>query len=461
MKKIQILGIVMIVLIIIGMNFIPLNTELTDIGKDTLAVLLVTLVLLITEPIPIGVTCILAIALMVVFNTSTLPEALSGYTNPIIFFVIVSFGISKAITKLPLSRRLLVGLIELFGRNVKTLILSIMICTALVSSIISNVAATAIFIPIIMEFLSIYKDEKERKKSGMAFMIALPVASMIGGMMTPAGSSLNLLAISLLEQQSGLTITFIHWMVYGIPIVIIALPISWLIIIKMYKPVEINYDEIITYVDSIKIRNKLSFKEKYVLILFSIMFILWVLGSWYPIFNITVVTIIGFTFLFLPGIQIIQWHEFTSSVSWEAIFLVGTIISLGGVVIKNGVSSWLVDVVFPSAFNLPIQGVLLVLSLMVFLLLVIMPVAPALISMLAPPFIIMAGDMGISPILFILTLSLCAANCYLLPLDTVPLLTYTTGYYKMIDMPKSTIFIQLVIAGIISLWLPIAFSILG
>ena len=59
---------------------------------------------------------------------------------------------------------------------------------------------------------------------------------------------------------------------------------------------------------------------------------------------------------------------------------------------------------------------------------------------------------GISPVLAMTAFGLCACNCYLLPLDTVPLITYSTGYFKMFDMPKATLWIQLLMTVVCSLW---------
>ncbi|SNS97813.1 solute carrier family 13 (sodium-dependent dicarboxylate transporter), member 2/3/5 [Anaerovirgula multivorans] len=462
MKKVQVIGLLLAITILIGMNFIPTGNILTEAGRNTLGILIAILILLITEPIPIGVTCILGIGLLVLFKAvSGIPEALNGYTNPIVFFVLVSFGISAAITKVPLSKRLLVKIMSFFGKDVKMILLSIMICAALISSIVSNVATTAIFITITLQFLNIYKDESERKSTGKSFMIGLPVASMIGGMITPAGSSLNLMSINLLEQLTGIKITFVQWMVCGIPIVTIMLPLAWLIIIKVYPPVELSSEDIRKYIETLYVPSRLNFSERYVLSLVSIMFALWVLSSWIPAFNITLVAIVGFSFLFLPKISILTWQEFLDSVSWAAFFLVGTIISIGNSLVANGVSNWIAATIFPDTIHFPIYGMVFVVGVAVFFMLIFVPVAPALISMLVAPLIDLAGAANISPVLMIMTLGLCVANCYLLPLDTVPLLTYMTGYYKISEMSRSTGLIQVCMVMIVTIWLPIALSILG
>lgn len=462
MKKSQLVGLILAGIVIVGMNFLPLSETLSMGGRNTLGILIAVIILLITEPIPIGVTCLLSIPLLFLFKAvGSLPAALGGFTNPIVFFVLASFGISRALTKVPLSNRLLKVLIKMFGRNVKRVMLAMMITIALVSSVISNVAATAVFISIVLGFLQIYDKEEDRNKTGKTFMIALPVAGMIGGMLTPAGSSLNLMTLSFLKDLTGSTVTFLEWMVIGVPVVVIVLPVAWFLLLKIYPVVEIPEKVIMDYVDTLDVPEKMDAKEKYVLILMTTMFTLWILSSWFPVFNIAVVALIGFGFLFLPGFQVITWDEFMASVSWPAFFLNGSVITIGGALISNGVSQWLVANFFPQTLNLPVIGIGFVTGLIVFVMLIIVPVAPALIPLLSAPFVGLAISIGISPVLLMMVLGLTVANCYLLPLDTVPLLTYMTGYYKMQDMPRVTALIQLFVALVVALWVPAALGLLG
>ncbi len=290
-------------------------------------------------------------------------------------------------------------------------------------------------------------------------MIGLPVAAMIGGMMTPAGSSINLLAIGLLEEQTGVVISFVEWMLYGIPLTIIMLPISWLIISHIYKPAPITADSIRRYRAGIEVRETMSGREIYVLTVFSAMFICWILSSWYPIFDITVVAIIGMTLLFLPKAEILTWDGFMESVSWPAFFLVSSILSFGSALAANGVTVW-IGSLMPGTVALPSVIVLFLLAILIFVLLVLIPVAPALLTVLVAPFIGIAVNADIPPTLVVVLLACGTAQCYLLPLDTVPILTYMTGYYKMGEMVKSNWLIQIVMAIAVAVWLPIAYAIL-
>lgn len=462
MKRSQIIGAAISLAILAGMTLVPESIGLERAGIHTLGVLLALIVALVTEPLPIGITCILGVALCVIFGvTSTVSEALVGYTNHILFFVLASFGLSEAVARVPLSQRLLAFLIRAFGARIRRILLAIMLCAALLSSIMSNVATTAMLMGVVLRFLSIYDDPIERSRSGRSFMLALPIASMIGGMMTPAGSPLNILGMDFL-LEIGIQVTFLQWMLIGIPVSLAALFLAWLVICRVFPPQEVERDRVIAYVRDMDIPPRMDFRERYVLMLVLVLLTLWILSSWFPVLNITVVGIVGFALLFLPRVEILTWQEFTDSVSWSSFFLIGTMMTLGAALSANGVSHWLVELLFSAAPTaMPAWLITLVVCAVVFLLLIPIPIGPVLITMLGTPFLSMAEVWDLSPVYLIMPLILCASNCYLLPLDTVPLLTYGTGYYRMADMPRVSGVLQIFLCAILALWLPICLRLLG
>ena len=184
------------------------------------------------------------------------------------------------------------------------------------------------------------------------------------------------------------------------------------------------------------------------------MIILWVLSSWFPVLNITVVGTVGFGLLFFPGIEVLTWEEYVKHVSWASYFLIGSMMTFGNALNQSGVSEWIIHMLFSGKTPVSVSLIVLIICLLVFILLIPIPIGPALISILGLPFITLAQSWGISPVILLMPLVLCASNCYLLPLDTVPLLTYATGYYKIADMPKVSIAIQLLTAVLITIWIP-------
>ena len=459
-SKKKIFGFALAAIILVGMFFFPEVESLSTAGVKTVGVVLAFLAILITEALPLTVICWMFLGLMPLLGvTQTFSAALSGFSNPVVFFILASFGIAAGFTTLPLSRRILVLLLKRFGKNVSSMLFAIMLCNTVISSIVSSVPTCTVFLAICHSFLELYENEEDRKSAGRAFMIGVPLTSMIGGMMTPAGSSINLLAIGLLEQFTGQTITFVQWMTVGVPLTLVTLPVTWFILVKVYKPAEISPALVKSFTTKIDISPKISAPEIRVLIITGVMLAFWILSSWFRGINIMVVALVGCCAFFLPKLGVLEWKSFIKNVNFDPFFLVGTVLCIGDAMVKNGVSDWVIT--FLPTFNMPIVMLVGFSVLLIFVMLVFIPVAPSLVTLMATPLIAMATGMGHSAPMIILTLALCAGNCYLLPLDTIPLIAYSTGYFSMTDMPKSTALIQIFLVGVMALWIPFACGLLG
>lgn len=407
------------------------------------------LILLIFEVIPVTLSCLISLGIMPVIGVAAdFSSALTGFSNQVVFFILASFGLAMALTQVPLSKRLLRKMIRLFGKNTKRLVLAFMICTAMLSSVISNVPTCAVFLSVGLNLLELYPED-ERKQTGKTMMIGIPIASMIGGVMTPAGSSINLLAISLMEKYTGTSITFVQWMCIGMPVAILLLPVSWLILVKIFAPAELNKENLYRFISNLDIPGQLSVEEKKVLGISGVMLCLWIFSSWFPGINVMVVAVLGCAAFCIPRFGVLSVDDFLKQVNWNAFFLVGTVLSMGNVLVENGVSEIIMSYL-PNLSGTPGIIVLMYIAFITFILLVVVPVAPSLVTFLTPAIINIAFHAGVNPVLAISIFAICACNCYLFPLDTVCLLTYSKGYYKMTDMFKVSLPIQLTAIIIVS-----------
>ena len=268
----------------------------------------------------------------------------------------------------------------------------------------------------------------------------------------------------MLEKYTGTTIPFVQWMLMGAPLAIIMLPIAWFFCAKVLKPAPLTEKQISDYAAQLKtqIPEKMTAKEIYVLAVVLVLLILWILSSWISFLQVAAVSLAGLLLLFLPGqVGVLTWKDFTRSVSLPAFLLMGTMISIGNIVTSSGLGAWISQVIFPSSFVSVTPIVIAFVALVTFILLIPIPVSAALITMLAGPLIAFCENIGVSPALIMAAFGLCASNCYLLPLDTVPLMTFSTGAYGMFDMPKATVWIQIAMIIVSSLWLSVVGIILG
>ena len=468
--------------ILLAVNFSPGISGLSGAGQSTIALTLFFLFLLVTEALPVTLASLLTIGLIPVFGArEAFYGAVQGFSHPVIFFILSSFAIAGAIMNVPLPKRILLFLVKRTKPGFKNILFSMMVATAVVSFFISNVPACAIMMVIALEFVNMFENGEQKKRAGKILMIAIPVATMIGGIATPASSSLNLLALSILYSETGISVSFVQWMFVGVPLVVVLIPFAWFLMVKVYelpdKPNrtraynapspeciisqnEIPIEKFLKKLEA-EVNPRFERRELIVLAAMSLMLVLWLLSSWVESMEIFTVSVLGAVFLMLPGIEIITPKKFVESINWDIIFISGTVLSLAAAFIQNGVSEWLLELFLNINLDLHVSLLVGIAALSAFLLLTVFTSAPALITVLAAPFVAVALAGGIPPGFLIIALAICSGNCYLLPLDTVQLITYSKGYYSMTDMGKSTVFLQLALIVLLALWIPFAGEIVG
>ena len=290
-------------------------------------------------------------------------------------------------------------------------------------------------------------------------MIAIPVATMIGSVTTPIASTINLLALSFLEEITGTTITFVQWMAAGVPIMVVCLPVAWQIILRVHKPAEISGEMVKKFIADLAIPEKITGPEISVLIITGIMMALWITSSWVRSINIVVVTLLGVCAYCIPQLKALKFDAFVNNIGWDPVFLFATVLSLGALMHSNGVSDWIISLM--PVFEAPTPLVLAFGAALFFAMLLIIPIAPSLVAIRAPSMITLALGAGSSPEIMMLTVAVCGCCCFLLPLDTVPLLTYGKGYYTIKDMFVSSLPIQIFIIIVMPLWLSVIGRVLG
>jgi len=281
-----------------------------------------------------------------VYGVAELNTAFKEFISPVIFFVIATYGISVSIMKTPLASPISRWLLKRAGNDSCRIILAFSIASAAISNFVSNVPATVLFMSLAMSILAKTGAKPGSSRLGKALMIAIPFAAMIGGIATPAGSSINILALDMLEKYAHLKITFLDWMVFGLPITIVMVPLSSFVLVKLFKPEPLTgilkgnnersladcqvaaAQESNGAVDLSSLLNMpdtqqgFSMMEKKVLVIVSLMMAFWIASTWVPAINITMVAVVGLIVFFLPGIDVLTWDEFSSEVGWDAILMI-------------------------------------------------------------------------------------------------------------------------------------------
>ncbi len=412
----------------------PTPEGLSVEGQRMAALFAVALILFVTEAIPIAMTSVLVLMLQPVMGiTDNIREAFNSWITPVLFFVLVMFFIAQAVSVTGLARRFGLWLLMRAGTNSRRVIMVFVIGPGIMSLIMSDVPACAIFMAMgvgVIDKMNLHPGSSFAK----ALMLGIPIGALIGGVGTPAGSSINLLGLDQLQQFGGITVRFLDWMMIGIPMVIILLPLAGWIISRFYPP------EVTTIGGLFDIQREraelgpMTPAQIKVVVILGVMVVLWILSTWYPMFDIYMVGIGGAVVMFLPGIRLLNWKQAQAGTGWDALLLIGGVTSLGNASVATGLAQWLVDSSLRGIADWGPIWVIALISAFTVLIHLILPINPVIVTVLIPPLAILAIDTGVNPALYALPVAFTASCAFLLPLDAVPLLTYGKGYYKMFDM---------------------------
>lgn len=407
-----------------------------------------------TEFVPMGAAAVFILVLPTIMGITSMRQMLVPFPNTILFFVIATFSMSAAMTKVPLAKRILLFLLQIMGKSINLVILAVMGASFLISSVMSNIPATAIFIPIAISCLELYDNDADKKKTGRCMMVCLAVAGMVGGTITPAGSANNLIALSFLEQHGNTSIPFLIWSIICAPIALVALPFAWFIAVKFLKPVPVSRERMAEYIKELQVLPKPDKKEIIVNIIFITMIILWILSTWFPFFDITIIAVIGMIVMFLPGVDIFNWKEFSKEVSWSTILMIGSVLCLGNILLVSGVAKLLSDIFFNFESTVSVSALICRVGIFVCLMQILIPNGPAIIATVASPIIIAAMQVGVNPAILTIPLAILASWTIIIPFCTVTLITYSTGYYRIVDLAKIGVPVLIFIILFMAVWLP-------
>jgi len=428
-----IVGLELAVLVAAVTVVLPVPEGLTPAAVHLAGVFTIALVLWVTEAIPIAVTSLLVILLQPVFQVTTVGAAVAGFMTPVFFFVVAMFCIAQVVVDSGLARRFALMLLERAGTDSRRVVLAFMVGAAVMSTVVSDVPVAAVWMSMALPLLARIGARPGASRLGKALMIGIPVAAFIGGVGTPAGSSINILGLYQIEQFGKVQVSFLQWMAIGIPMVVILTPIAWWVIVRVFPP------EVPTIGSAAEIREerralgRFSSNEVKVLALLAAMIALWVASSWVRAIDTTLVAMAGAVAMFVPGISLLAWPRAQRTIGWDALLLIGSVTSLGAAAASTGLAKYLVGAL-PDMQYWPVFAVIALISAVTVVIHLPLPVNPAIVGVLIPPIAVLAMATGQNPALYTLPVVFTASCAMLLPLDAVTVITYSKGYYRMTDM---------------------------
>jgi len=223
-------------------------------------------------------------------------------------------------------------LIRPFGNNPSRILLGLMMITGIFSMFMSNTATTATMIAVVLPIIARLPVED---RSRIALVLAIPTAANIGGMGTPVGTPPNAIALGALAAKTGVSISFIDWMLMVMPFMLVILAFAWFVLDRLFMSRDTKID--------IELDTQFDTSPKAVLfyITAAATILLWFTEPLHGISS----NIVGF----LPVVVMLSTRLITDkefhSMQWSVLWLVAGGIAMGDGIGKSGVDTWLIGLV--------------------------------------------------------------------------------------------------------------------
>jgi sodium-dependent dicarboxylate transporter 2/3/5 len=174
------------------------------------------------EPVPAAFTALIPMSVLPMAGVITPKQVAEAFGNELILLLMGGFMMAAALERNHAHRRLALGMVRAFGgHSGRHLLWGFVFATGLVSMWISNTAATLMMLPVAMAVLEDYRDERLR----VPLVLGIAYAASVGGWGTPIGTPPNLVFMQVYEQTTGSRMGFLEWMSFGVPIVLLFLPL--------------------------------------------------------------------------------------------------------------------------------------------------------------------------------------------------------------------------------------------
>ena len=411
----------------------------------TLGITSLCLVWWISDTVPIPVTSLAPLALFPMLGVLPMSTVSTAYGSPLVLLLLGGFILSTAVESSGAHRRLALNMVKLFGGgSSRSLVFGFMVATAVLSMWISNTATALMMLPVAIAVI----EKSPDPKLPVPLLLSIAYGASIGGIGTPIGTPPNLEFIAVYDITFGETIAFGQWMMWGIPVVVVFLPIAGLWLAR-------NLD----YSGKVEIPavGEWTTHERRVMIVFVCTALGWItrtapFGGWstwldVPYTNDAMVAFLAVIAMFLipkgdgKG-RLLDW-ETATKIPWGMLLLFGAGITIARAFVDSGLS----ELIGAQLSNVATWQLLLMMA-MICLAVTFLTEATsntATTTLLMPILAAAAVAAAINPKLLMVPAAMSASCAFMLPVATPPnVIVFSTNRFPLTRMVREGFALNLI-----------------
>ena len=442
---------------------------LTDPAWRTASVGVLMAVWWATEAVPIAVTALLPLVAFPLLDIATIHDTARPYSNKVIYLFLGGFIVAFAMQRWNLHRRIALNVLQVVGGNGRSLVGGFMLASAVISMWVMNTSTTMMLLPIAVSIIVVIHNsvttlnDKGRRDFQYALLLGIAYSATIGGMSTLVGTVPNALMAAFMLDSYGREIDFARWMLVGVPLSMVMLPLSWFVLTKVVFKVDfVTSGEARLELRRMKEEmGKITVPEIRVAIVFTCLAILWMTRP--LLTNIpglsalddSGIAMAGALALFLvpSGSKedplLLRW-QYAEKLPWGVLILFGGGLSLASAVSKTGLAQWL-GMSLQAVGDLPLWIIVAAAAALI-IFLTELTSNTATTATFLPVVGAIAIESGFDPIVLTVPVTLAASCAFMLPVATPPnAIVFGSGLLTIPTMARAGLALNLIGIALVSM----------
>ncbi|HTD91226.1 MAG TPA: SLC13 family permease [Burkholderiales bacterium] len=432
------LTIALLVGICAGLIAMPSPAGLPEAGKRVIAVAVLAIGLWCSEALPAGVTAIvLIVALVMTGAVSSMPEALSGFAEPVAYFLIGVLTIGLAVSKSGLAERVARFFLRRSRGSARSLYLQLLLAFPLLTCILpSATTRTGILVHVYEQALELASVPRQAPLAS-AVMMALNSINRLASTVLMTGGITPMVAAALIGG-----IGWGQWLLLmSVPYLALLVIGSALIHFRyrqgFAQPLPQLPEEPVRKFTSVEIRT---------LVITIGASVLWLTDAWHH-WHPAIPALIAWILLLMPRYGVLSWKEFERDIGWANFFVLASSLSLARALKVSGASDWvagLITAAVPAFHSQPVYVIatLLVASVPVRLLI---PNITGFLATTIPIAMAIGSATGVNPMICGLAVMIAGDAVLYYPAQSVSsLAVYERGYLSAPEIFKFGVWMTLV-----------------
>ena len=422
-----------------------------------------------TEAIPVAATAFIPLVAFPLLQVMPVRAVAQSYAHPTIFLFMGAFVLALAVEKWSLHRRIALTVLSRTGTDGRKLILGFMVASALLSMWMTNTSTAMMLLPIAASVAAMVAEKavgvsvEEKRRFQVALLLALAYATTIGGMSTIIGTPPNVMLAGFIEEAYGLQIAFFDWMLIGLPLALVLLPLGWVVLTRVVFRVDIPASPEATNVISGMRREMgaMTGSERRVGLLFLSVVLLWMSRKWLNkvsglegLSDAGIVMGAALLLFVIPSkkgyaTRLMEWED-VARLPWGVLILFGGGLALAAQVSSSGLAVWLGESLLPVANLGTLVLIVAAAGLVVFLTELTSNLATT--ATFLPVIAAIAAQSGIEPLTLCVPVTLAASCAFMLPVATPPnAIVFSSGVLTIPEMVRAGFVMNLVALVVLTL----------